>query len=101
MARTRGPIRRLTAAELGIEDLLADEQESAPQEARTPRGRIPKQMDAPIITAITDHRLVETSGRAIELASAKAEMIQYLAGQFRLVVSDLEGNADKRTVAAF
>ena len=104
MARTPKPIRRLTAAELGIEtaetDSAGDEREIASPEARTAR-RIPEQADAPIITGITDHRLIKISGRPIRQTASGAEVSKYLESRFKRVISDIEGQATKIVVDDF
>ena len=68
----------------------SDERDAVSPEIGKLARRIPKQVDAPIITGIVDHRLVRVPGHPIEQTAPVAGMSQYLLGQFGLVISDIE-----------
>jgi hypothetical protein len=97
MPRSAQPVRRLTAVELGIDTAPSD-----PARKRGSNKRIPDQVDAPILTEIDGNRLIRRPGRLIEKTAPISGVSQYLAEQYRAVVSDLQAaNTDKRTVAFF
>ncbi len=106
MTRTPRPLRRLTAADLGVDsdpadDTPSNESEFPPSESSTSARLIPDQVDAPIMTDIVDHKLIRMPGRAIEKTAPIAGLSDYLADQFKLVVADLQGQSDRRTIETF
>ncbi len=85
-----------------FERIFAETQRAVPPDRKPPRKPVPRQVDAPIIPGIADHKLIRKPGRAIPKTAPVAGLSQYLASQYKAVVAELEGaNTDRRIVAVF
>ena len=105
MARISVPVRRLTAADLGVGPSEIDGSSIDPGaiigDEEKPAKRVPELTQAPIITDIIDHRLVTISRYEIEQNPPTAELNEYLTQRFHAVISDIEGQASKIVVDDF